>query len=80
MSRTRKAERSSQKRGAMVAKSTHAQLSGAEREYRLISLDLDNVSRALELAQKIAERTGQTVTVSDEDGEVLGVFRRRQTN
>lgn len=64
----------------MVAKSTHAQLSGAEREYRLISLDLDNVSRALELAQKIAERTGRTVTVSDEDGEVLRVFERRQPN
>lgn len=64
----------------MVPKPTQALLAGVEREYRLISLDLDNASQALELAQKVAERTGRTVAVSNEDGEVLGVFRRSQAN
>lgn len=41
------------------------------KEYSLISLDLPNNQAALALAQKIAERTGLTVTVRDVEGIVI---------
>jgi hypothetical protein len=41
----------------------------------IIALDLNNASEALELAKKIADETGRAVTVRNDDGEVLGVFR-----
>jgi hypothetical protein len=40
-----------------------------------IALDLDDASEALELARKFADETGRTVTVRNEDGETVGIFR-----
>jgi hypothetical protein len=40
-----------------------------------IILELNSGSEALGLAKKAAEETERTVTVRNEEGEVLGVFR-----
>ena len=64
----------------MTRKSARDGAPGADLQYRLIAVDLDNAEQARELARKIAERSGRTVTVSDADGEVLGVFERPARN
>ena len=64
----------------MTSKSAHLTARGADPQHTLVALDLDNPEQARELARKIAERSGQTVTVSDADGEVLGVFVRATRN
>lgn len=53
---------------------------GTERKFRLISLDLDNVSDAIEIARKIAEQSGQQVALCGEDGEILYVSRGATSN
>jgi hypothetical protein len=58
----------------MTSKPAQLVAPGAGRRYGMIAIDLDNAEQALELARKIAERSGRTVTLSDADGEVLGVF------
>ncbi len=50
------------------------------RQYRLIAVDLDSVEQARALAKEIADRSGRTVTVSDADGEVLGIFKGAAKN
>ncbi|WP_441234283.1 hypothetical protein [Bradyrhizobium sp. 930_D9_N1_4] len=40
----------------------------------------DSEQQAVELARKIAERSGRAVMVSDADGEVLGVFEGATKN
>ena len=64
----------------MTSKSAHLKARDADPQYALLALDLDNAEQARELARKIAERSGRTVTVSDADGEVLGVFERATRN
>ena len=46
---------------------------GTKRRFRLISLDLDNASEAIEIARKLAEQSGQKVALCGEDGEILYV-------
>jgi hypothetical protein len=60
----------------MTSKSTRGAAPEADSQYRLIALDPDIAEQTRELARKIAERSGRTVTISDADGEVLGVFER----
>jgi hypothetical protein len=64
----------------MTSRSAHLKAPDADPQYALLALDLDNAEQARELARKIAERSGRTVTVSDADGEVLGVFERAARN
>ena len=64
----------------MTSKSVRVTAPGVDLQYRLIAVDLDNAEQARELARKIAERSGRTVTVSDADGEILGVFERPARN
>jgi hypothetical protein len=46
----------------------------------MISLDLSSVSEALELAKKLAIKTGRTITVRNADGEILGILRGAAIN
>lgn len=64
----------------MTDQPEHIASRGAGRGYRMIALDLDSEQQAVELARKIAERSGRAVTVSDADGEVLGVFESATRN
>ena len=43
----------------------------APKEYSLVSLDLANEQAAIDLAEKIAARTGRAVTVRDVFGNVI---------
>jgi hypothetical protein len=47
------------------------------REFSMVSLDLKNEEAAVELAKRLAEQTGCTVTVRDADGELVGTFGGR---
>lgn len=44
-------------------------------QYTTIALDLDNAEQALELARKMVERSGQSVTVCDAEGEIVAVVK-----
>jgi len=46
-------------------------LTMAPKEYSLVSLDLANDQAAIDLAEKIAARTGRAVTVRDVFGNVI---------
>lgn len=64
----------------MTGKSTRGAAPDADPQYGLIALDPDIAEQTRELARKIAERGGRTVTISDADAEVLGVFERPAKN
>jgi hypothetical protein len=53
---------------------------GTKPRYRLISLDLDNASEAIEIARKLAEQSGQKVALCGEDGEILYVSKSAARN
>jgi len=46
----------------------------------VISLDLAEAKVALDLAERIAKRTGKKVVVCDEDGSPLGTFGGSKSN
>jgi len=69
-----------QRVGIMTSKSARGVAPDAHPQYRLIVLDPEIAEQTRELARKIAERSCRTVTVSDADGEVLGVFERPAKN
>jgi hypothetical protein len=50
------------------------------REFSMVSLDLKNEEAAVELAKRLAEQTGCTVTVRDADGELVGTFGGHHQN
>jgi hypothetical protein len=41
---------------------------------KMIAVDLDDTKEALALAKRLAEQTGQTITVRDADGQILDRF------
>jgi hypothetical protein len=53
---------------------------GTKPRYGLISLDLENASEAIEIARKLAERSGQKVTLCGEDGEILYISKSAMEN
>jgi hypothetical protein len=50
------------------------------REYAVVSLELVHPRAALDLAKRLADRTGRTVVVRDGDQEHLGTFDGARLN
>jgi hypothetical protein len=44
------------------------------KQLSMIAVDLDDTKEALALAKRLAEQTGQTITVRDADGQILDRF------
>jgi hypothetical protein len=45
-----------------------------KRELSMVSLDRENEEAAVELAKRLAEQTGRTVTVRNANGQLVGTF------
>lgn len=46
----------------------------------VVALDLGNAEEACDVAKRMADATGRTVTVRDAEGEVLGIFPGAKKN
>lgn len=53
---------------------------GARRPLSLIALELDSAEEAIELAKKLAQRSGRSITVQTDTGEVLAIVHGAQLN